>query len=63
MGGSLWRQAIGSDEAVELTHARGAYDYQPDVAPDGSSVVFSRYDGDAIRAVAARSRQRAANSS
>ena len=23
MGGSLWRQAIGSDEAVELTHPRG----------------------------------------
>ena len=48
MGGSLWRQAIGSDEAVELTHPRAAYDYQPDVAPDGGSVVFSRYDGDAI---------------
>jgi Tol biopolymer transport system component len=48
MGGSLWRQAIGSDEAVELTHARSAYDYQPDVANDGGSVVFSRYNGDAI---------------
>jgi Tol biopolymer transport system component len=48
MGGSLWRQAIGSNEAVELTHARGAYDYQPDVAADGGSVVFSRYDGNAI---------------
>jgi hypothetical protein len=48
MGGSLWRQAIGSDEAVELTHARGAYDYQPDVAPDGRSVIFSRYAADAI---------------
>jgi len=46
--GSLWRQAIGSDEAVELTHPRAAYDYQPDVAPDGGSVVFSRYDGEAI---------------
>ena len=46
MGGSLWRQAIGSDEAVELTHARAAYDYQPDVA--GGSVVFSRYARDAI---------------
>jgi hypothetical protein len=42
MGGSLWRQAIGSDEATELTHPARAYDYQPDVAPDGSSVVFSR---------------------
>jgi len=48
MGGSLWRQAIGSTEAVELTHPRAAYDYQPDVAPDGNSVVFSHYDGNAI---------------
>ena len=48
MGGSLWQQTIGSDVAVELTHARGAYDYQPDVANDGHSVVFSRYDGNAI---------------
>jgi hypothetical protein len=48
MAGSLWRQRIGSDEAVELTHANGAYDYQPDISPDGKSVVFSRYDGDAI---------------
>lgn len=48
MGGSLWRHAIGSDEAIELTHARGGYDYQPDVAPDGRSIVFSRYAGDAI---------------
>jgi hypothetical protein len=48
MGGSLWRQAIGSDEAVELTHPRAAYDYQPDVALDGQGVVFSRYNGAAI---------------
>ena len=26
MAGSLWRQAIGSDEAVELTHPHAAYD-------------------------------------
>ena len=45
MGGSLWRQRIGDEEAVELTHATGAYDYQPDVARDGRSVVFTRYDG------------------
>ncbi len=45
MAGSLWRQRIGSDEAVELTHADAAYDYQPDVAADGGSVVFTRYDG------------------
>jgi hypothetical protein len=48
MGGSLWRQAIESGEAVEITHPRAAYDYQPDVAKDGASVVFSRYDGKAI---------------
>ena len=48
MGGSLWRQAIGSGAAVELTHPQGAYDYQPDVASDGGSVVFSRYNGAAI---------------
>jgi TolB protein len=48
MAGSLWRQDIGSEEAVELTHAKGAYDYQPDVAPDGNSVVFARYDGNAM---------------
>jgi TolB protein len=48
MGGSLWRQSLGSDTAVELTHADAAYDYQPDVAPDGKSVIFSRYDGRAI---------------
>jgi hypothetical protein len=45
MGGSLWRQRIGGDDATELTHPRAAYDYQPDVARDGRSVVFVRYDG------------------
>jgi hypothetical protein len=48
MAGSLWRQAIGSDEAVELTHPKGAYDYQPDVSADGRSLLFSRYDGKGI---------------
>ncbi|MCC8362755.1 CehA/McbA family metallohydrolase [Lysobacter sp. A6] len=48
MGGSLWRQRIGEDEAVELTHAIGAYDHQPDVARGGRSVVFTRYDGNAM---------------
>ncbi len=48
MAGSLWRQHLDSDEAVELTHADGAYDYQPDVARDGGSVVFARYDGTGI---------------
>ena len=48
MAGSLWRQRIDGDEAIELTHAAGAYDYQPDVARDGRSVVFTRYDGHAM---------------
>jgi len=48
MEGSLWRQAIDSTAAVEITHARGAYDYQPDVSRDGRAVVFARYDGGAI---------------
>lgn len=48
MEGSLWRQRIGSADATELTHAERAYDYQPDVARDGRSVVFARYDGHAI---------------
>lgn len=49
MAGSLWRQRIDSDSAVELTHPNGAYDYQPDVASDGRSAVFVRYDGQALR--------------
>ena len=36
MAGSLWRQEIGSDRAVELTHGPG-YDYQPDWSPDGQA--------------------------
>jgi hypothetical protein len=47
MGGSLWRQVIGSHEARELTHAKG-YDYQPDWSPDGRHVVFVRYQHDAL---------------
>jgi Tol biopolymer transport system component len=48
MDGSLWRQKIGTDEANEVTHAQRSYDYQPDVSPDGRSVVFTRYDGKAF---------------
>ena len=43
--GSLWRQKIGDDQAAAITHPASAYDHQPDVAPDGRSVVFARYDG------------------
>ena len=48
MAGSLWRQHIGDNTATELTHPASAYDYQPDASPDSRSVVFARYDGDAI---------------
>lgn len=48
MSGSLWRQRLDDDEASELTHVRAAYDYQPDVARDGRSAVFARYDGKAV---------------
>jgi hypothetical protein len=48
MQGSLWRQTIGSADAREITHPIGAYDHQPDVARDGRSVVFTRYDGKAF---------------
>jgi hypothetical protein len=47
MKGSLWRQVLGTDEAVELTHGPG-YDYQPDWSPDGRAILFVRHDKDAI---------------
>ena len=47
MAGSLWRQAIGSDTAAELTHGPG-YDLQPDWSSDGRWIVFVRYDKDAM---------------
>ena len=47
MQGSLWRQRIGSGVAQELTAGPG-YDYQPDWSPDGKTVVFARYERDAI---------------
>ncbi|MDZ7770620.1 MAG: CehA/McbA family metallohydrolase [Woeseiaceae bacterium] len=39
--------AVNSDTARQLTAGPG-YDYQPDVSPDGSSVVFVRYADDAM---------------
>jgi TolB protein len=47
MQGSLWRQRVGSDEARQLTSGPG-YDYQPDWAPDGRTVVYASYRDDAI---------------
>ena len=40
MGGSLWRQRVGSDQARELTSGPGL-DHQPDWSPDGRFVVFA----------------------
>ncbi|HTA64541.1 MAG TPA: hypothetical protein VK753_03475, partial [Xanthomonadaceae bacterium] len=48
MAGSLWKQRIDDDESLEITRPDAAYDYQPDVAHDGASVVFDRYDGKAV---------------
>lgn len=47
MAGSLWRQAVDSTTAAQLTSGPG-YDYQPDWSPDGRWVVFDRYDHDAV---------------
>jgi Tol biopolymer transport system component len=47
MGGSLWRQEVGSGTAVQLTAGPG-YDYQPDWSSDARWIVFARYDRDAV---------------
>jgi TolB protein len=47
MQGSLWRQRVGTTEAVQLTDGPG-YDYQPDWSPDGRYLVFSSYQNDAL---------------
>jgi dipeptidyl aminopeptidase/acylaminoacyl peptidase len=47
MQGNLWRQAMDSDTAVQLT-ADAAYDYQPDWSPDGRHILFTRYRKDAM---------------
>ncbi len=47
MQGSLWRQRVGSDSAVELTDGPG-YDYQPDWSPDGRTIVYTSYQNDAL---------------
>jgi TolB protein len=47
MQGSLWRQRVGSTEAVQLTDGPG-YDYQPDWSPDGRYIVYTSYRNDAL---------------
>jgi TolB protein len=46
MAGSLWKQQLGSTEAVQLTQGPG-YDFQPDWSSTGK-IVFSRYHADAL---------------
>jgi TolB protein len=47
MSGTLWRQAMDSDTAEQLTAGSG-YDYQPDCSPDGRWVVYVNYRQDAL---------------
>ncbi len=47
MAGSLWRQALGSRDATQLTDGPG-YDYEPDCSPGGKSVVYVSYQKDAM---------------
>jgi len=47
MAGSLWRQKLDSQEAIQLTDGDG-YDYQPDWSPDGKSIVYVSYQKDAM---------------
>ncbi len=47
MGGSLWRQELGSGAAEQLTDGPG-YDYQPDCSRDGKWVVYTKYEHDAL---------------
>ncbi len=51
MQGRIWRQRLDAEKAEQITAGAG-YDYQPDVSPDGRSLVFARREGDAINLVA-----------
>jgi Tol biopolymer transport system component len=47
MQGSLWRQAVDTTAARQLTDGPG-YDYQPDWSPDGRFIAYASYRDDAV---------------
>lgn len=47
MGGSLWRQQVGTGVALQLNSGDG-YAYQPDWSPDGRWVIYTSYGGEAL---------------
>ncbi len=47
MQGTLWRQKVGSPEAVQLTDGPG-YDSEPDWSPDGRRILYTSYRNDAL---------------
>jgi dipeptidyl aminopeptidase/acylaminoacyl peptidase len=47
MQGTLWRQKLGSSEAVQLTDGPG-YDSEPDWSPDGRRILYTSYRSDAL---------------
>jgi TolB protein len=51
MNGNLWKQNLGDQTAVQLTDGDGL-DYQPDWSPDGKTVAFARYTGQAVELMA-----------
>ncbi len=47
MQGSLWRQKVGSSEAIQLTDGPG-YDNEPDWSSDGKRILYTSYRHDAL---------------
>ncbi len=47
MQGSLWRQRVGSSEAIQLTDGPG-YDNEPDWSSDGQRILYTSYRRDAL---------------
>ncbi len=47
MQGTLWRQRLGTKEAIQLTDGPG-YDSEPDWSPDGTRILYTSYRNDAL---------------